>query len=90
MSHVECHNIKRMLSQNLWNNKVITCSNHSLVYVDLLSRRIKTVLDIYNPVGLLESCQSISQKFGLENTNFISWYSNVQCILREWKELPYG
>ena len=47
---------------------------------------IKTVLDLYNPVGLLESWQSISQKFGLENANFISWYSTVQCISREWKE----
>ena len=86
MSHGECHNIKFILSQNLWNNKFIMHSSHSIVYADLLSKGIKTVSDLYNPVGLLESWQSISQKFGLENANFISWYSSVQCIPREWKE----
>ena len=55
MSHGECHNIELMVSQNLWNNKLITRNNHLIVYVDLLSRGIKTVLDLYNPVGLLES-----------------------------------
>ena len=78
MSHGECHHI--------WNNQFITHNNHSIVYADLLSKSIKTVLDLYNPVGLLEAWQSISQKFGLENSNFISWYSTMQCIPREWKE----
>ena len=87
MSKGECHNIEFMLSQNLWNNKFITRNSHSIVYADLLSEGIKTVLDLYNPVGLIESWQSISQEFGLENPNFISWYSTVQCIPREWKEL---
>ena len=86
MSHGECHNIKFILSQNLWNNKFITRNSYSKVYADLLSKGIKTVSDLCNPVGLLESWQSISQKFGLENANFISWYSTVQCIPREWKE----
>ena len=85
MSHGGCHNIEFILSQNLWNNKFITRNSHSVVYADLLSEGIKTVSDLYNPVGLLESWQSISQN-GLENANFISWYSTVQCIPREWKE----
>ena len=73
MSHGECHNIELILSQNLWNNKFITRNSHSIVYVDLLSRGMKTGLDLYYPVGLLESWQSISQKFELENTNLIGW-----------------
>ena len=56
------------------------------IYADLLSKGIKTVLDLYNSVGSLESRLSISQKFGLENANVISWYSTVQCIARELKE----
>ena len=86
LSHGECHNIEFILSHNLWNNKFITHNSLSIVYADLLSQGIKTVLDLCNPVGLLESFQSISQKFGLENTNFICWYASVQCIPREWKE----
>ena len=86
MSHRECHNIEFIPPQNLWNNKFITRNSHSIVHADMLSKGIKTILDLYNPVGLLESWQSISQKFGLENANFISWYSTVQCISREWKE----
>ena len=86
MSHGECHNIEFILSQNLWNNKFITRNSHSIVYADLLSKGIKTVSDLYNPVGLLESWQSVPQKFGLENANFISWYSTVHCIPWEWKE----
>ena len=57
-----------------------------IVYADLLSKGTKKVLDLYNPVGLLEPWQSISQKFESENANFISCYSTVQCIPREWKE----
>ena len=87
MSHGECHNIEFILSQNLWNNKFNTRNSHSIVYADLLSKGIKIVSDLCNPVGLLESWQSISKKFRLENANFISWYSTVQCIPREWKEL---
>ena len=86
LSHGECHNIQFILSHILWNNKFITRNSHSIVYADLLSQCIKTVSDLCNPIGLLESWQSISQKFGLENANFISWYSTVQCIPREWKE----
>ena len=86
MSHGKWHNIEFILSQNLWNDKFITHYSHSIIYADLLSKGIKTVSDLYNPVGLLESWQSISQKFGLENANFISWYGTVQCIPREWKE----
>ena len=69
-----------MTQQNLLNMLFITRNSHSIVYADLLSKGIKTVLDLYNPVGLLESWQSISQKFGLENANFIP---------REWKEFIY-
>ena len=69
MSHGECHNIEFILSQNLQNNKFIMCNSHSIAYADLLSKGIKTVVDLHNPVGLLESWQSISQKFGLENAN---------------------
>ena len=87
MLHGGCHNIEFILSQNLWNNKFIMRNSHSIVFADLLSKGIKIVLDLCNPVGLLESWQSISQKFGLKNANSISWYSTVQCILREWKEL---
>ena len=92
MSHGECHNIELILLQNLWNNKFITRNNHSIVYADLLSKGIKTVSDLYNPVGLLESWQSISQKFGLENANFISWvkYSAVHSPGMEGIHTPYG
>ena len=86
LSHGECHNIEFILSHNLWNNKLVTRNSHSIDYADLLSQDIKTVLDLCNPVGLLVSWQSISQKFGLEDANFRSWYSTVQCIPREWKE----
>ena len=54
MSHGECHNIEFIVSQNVWNNKFITRNSHSIVYADLLSKGIKTVLDVYNSVGLLE------------------------------------
>ena len=86
MSHGKCHNIEFIPSQNPWSNKFIMRNSHSIVYADLLLKGTKTVLDLYIPVGLLESYQSISQKFGLENANFISWYSTVQCIPWEWKE----
>ena len=66
--------------------KYITRDNHSIVYADLLSKGIKTVSDLYNPIGLLESWKLICQKFRLGNSNFISWYSAVRCIPREWKE----
>ena len=57
MSHGECHDIEFILSQNLFNNKFITRNSHSIVYADLLSKGIKTVSDLYNSVGLLESWQ---------------------------------
>ena len=82
MSHGERHNIELILSQNLWNNTFIMRNDHSIVYTDLLSKGKKRVLDLDNSVGLLESWKSISQKFGLENSNFISWYSTVQCFSR--------
>ena len=86
MSHDECNTIEFILSQNLGNNKFMTHNNHSIVYCRSVIKGIKTVLDLYNSVGLLESWESVSQKFGLENSNFISWYNTVQCIPREWKE----
>ena len=66
------HTITKPLEQQIFTRK-----SHSIVYADLLSKGTKTVLDIYNPVGLLESWQSISQKFGLENANYMRWYSAV-------------
>ena len=54
---------------------------------------MKTVLDPYDPNGLLESWKSISPKSGLENNNFISWYSIVQYIPKAGMErfnAPYG
>ena len=57
--------VEFILSQSLWNNKVITSENNTLYSKVLYCKEMKYVSDLFNGEGCLSAWDVISKKFDL-------------------------
>ena len=57
--------VEFILSQSLWNNKVITSKNNTLYSEVLYCKEMKYVSDLFNGEGCLSAWDVISEKFDL-------------------------
>ena len=66
--------LKNIIDQHLWNNKYITKNHEPVYYQIFLELGLNTIHDLLDYNGQLGKWNFISNKFGLQPYDCLTWY----------------
>ena len=76
-----------ILKQQLFNNKFVLKKKDALFDKDFHTRGLCKVGDLYSDDSQLKPWAYIREEFNLEPGHFLHWFSIVQCIPKNWKNV---
>ena len=85
LSERKVEELEFILSQNLWNNALITSNSKPLYSRTLSEKGVNSISDLTGLEGNFPSWDSLSSQFDLTVNEFLSWYGVIQSIPAKWK-----
>ena len=85
LSKGEVEELEFVLSQNLWNNAVITSKSKPLYSKTLSDKGVNSISDLTGLDGNFISWDLLSSQFDLTVNEFLPWYGVIQSIPAKWK-----
>ena len=85
LSKGEVEELEFVLSQNLWNNALITSKSKPLYSKTLSDKGVNSLSDLTGLDGNFISWELLSSQFDLTVSEFLPWYGVIQSIPAKWK-----
>ena len=81
----ETISLANIFDQHLWNNKYITKNHKPVYHQTFLELGLNTIHDLLDDNGQLGKWNFISNKFGLQPCDFLTWYGLIKSIPKDWR-----